>query len=95
MMNWDLRPYFAVWICLAVAVIVLFFWRKSVASHEDDSLHVLEADGEAPAQQAALASKLERLDKWAKILTVIAVVFGLVIGGVYAYQVFVQMSQGT
>jgi hypothetical protein len=94
-MNWDLRPYFAVWICLAVAVLVLFFWRKSVASHEDDSLHVLESDAEAPAQQAALASKLERLDKWGKILTVIAVVFGLVIAGVYAYQVFVQMSQGT
>jgi uncharacterized membrane protein len=91
MMSLDLRPFFVLWIVLATAVIALIVRRKMVASHEDDTLHVLQ--GGALTQQVAVAQKLELIDKWGKILTVIAVVFGLLVGAAYVYQVWVQSSQ--
>jgi hypothetical protein len=91
MMTLDLRPFFVLWIVLATAVIALFFRRKMVASHEDDSLHVLQ--GGPIGEQLAVANKLDKIDKWGKILTVIVVILGLLIGAAYVYQVWVQSSQ--
>jgi len=61
-------PLLAVWIVLALVVLALFVWRQSVARNEDDSLHVMHG---ALAPQTAVAQKLDVIDKWGKILTVI------------------------
>jgi uncharacterized membrane protein len=91
MMSFDLRPFLVIWIVLASSVLALFVRRKMVASHEDDTLHVLSA---APlAQQAYVANKLDQIDKWGKILTVITVVFGLLVGAAYLYNFWVQSTQ--
>ena len=86
----NLIPLFAVWALLALSVIGMLVWRKTVARNEDDSLHVLDAVSAQRTTQAEVAHKLENIDKWGKILTVIAVVYGLVLGGLYVYQVWVQ-----
>jgi hypothetical protein len=89
----NLMPLFVLWILLALTVVALLVWRKTVARNEDDSLHVL--DGAAPQQtatQIAVAQKLELIDKWGKILTVATVVYGLILGGLYMYQMWVQNS---
>jgi len=85
-MNLDLRPYIAFWGLLALSVLVLFIRRKMVASKEDDQLHVMSG---ANPDQVVVANKLEVIDKWGKILTVITVVFGLVIGFLYICSNFV------
>jgi len=90
-MNLDLRPFFVLWIVLATCVIALFVRRKMVSRNEDDSLHVMQVG--VATQQVALANKLDQIDKWGKILTVIAVVFGLLVGAAYVYQVWVQSTQ--
>jgi hypothetical protein len=90
-MNLDLRPFFVLWIVLATIVIALIVRRKMVSRNEDDSLHVMETG--AALQQVALANKLDQIDKWGKTLTVIAVVFGLLVGAAYVYQAWVQSSQ--
>jgi hypothetical protein len=89
-MTLDLRPFFALWIALATVVVGLIVRRKMVSSHEDDTLHLME--GGAITQQAAVAHKLEAIDKWGKILTVITIVFGLLVGAAYVYQVWVQST---
>jgi len=86
----NLIPLAAVWALLALTVIGLLVWRKGVARNEDDSLHVLDAVSAQRTTQADVAHKLDVIDKWGKILTVIAVVYGLALGGLYVYQVFVQ-----
>jgi uncharacterized protein YneF (UPF0154 family) len=86
----NLIPLFAIWALLAITVIGMLIWRKVVARNEDDSLHVLDAVSAQRSTQAVVAHKLEVIDKWGKILTVIAVVYGLILGGLYVYQVFVQ-----
>jgi predicted membrane protein len=89
-MNINLRPFLYPWIVLALAVITLLVRRKAIASHEDDSLHVLDGGG---ADQPVVAHKLDQIDKWGKILTVIAVVYGVILGAAYAYQAWIETSQ--
>ena len=89
-MNISLLPFLYFWIVLALAVLGLLVWRKVVASHEDDTLHVLDGGG---ADQTVVAHKLDQIDKWGKILTVIALVYGVILGAAYAYQAWIQTSQ--
>ena len=84
-MQFNLIPYLAIWSVFALAVIVLLVMRKIVASKEDDQLHVLHG---TVTQQASVAGKLEAIDKWGKILTVVAVVFGIAIAALYVYSSF-------
>ena len=89
-MNVTLTPFLVLWGALAASVLVLLVWRKAVGRHEDDTLHVLHA--EAVPMQAAVAHKLEVIDRWGKTLTVLTVVFGVLIGGLFMYQTWVQTS---
>jgi hypothetical protein len=84
-MNLDIRPLIAVWAIFALAVLVLFIRRKMVSSKEDDQLHVMS---QANPQQAVIAAKLEVIDKWGKIMTVITVLFGAAIAALYIYSAF-------
>jgi len=85
-MHFNLIPYLAIWSVFVLAVLVLFVMRKMVASKEDDQLHVL--DGAPTTQQVSVAHKLDVIDKWGKILTVITVLFGLTIGALYVVSTF-------
>jgi uncharacterized membrane protein len=88
-MNLNLFPMLIVWVVLALGVLALFVWRQSVARDEDDSLHVMHG---TLTQQTTLAQKLETLDKWGKIMTVITVVLGLLIAAAYVYGQFAGRS---
>ena len=81
----NLLPLLVVWTVLALCVLALFLWRQAVARGEDDSLHVMH--GELTVQ-TSLAQKLEKIDKWGKIMTMITVVLGLLIAAAYVYAQF-------
>lgn len=86
----NLVPYVATWIPLAVVVVVLAVYRSLIASHEDETIHVLEGDAPAVTAQVKLSRKLGRVERWGKILTVIVVVYGLIIAGMYLYNIWQQ-----
>ena len=85
MNNIHLLPYAVSWGVLAIVVLTLILYRRSITSHEDDSIHL---EGSGPAEQVALAHRLNVVDRWGKALTVLTVVFGLVLAGIYMYQVW-------
>jgi hypothetical protein len=89
-MTTNYTPFLVLWGLMALSVLVLIIWRRQVAQHEDDSLHVLHA--EAAPQQIAVAQKLETIDKWGKTLTILTVVAGFAIAAVYFYQLWVSTS---
>ncbi len=78
----NLIPLVVSWAVLATAVLVLAFYRRAVANKEDDYLHV---NADVAAQQTAVAKKLEAIDRWGKILTIVAAVFGLIIIALFMY----------
>jgi hypothetical protein len=82
-MHIDLRPFLYLWIALDAVIIVLFGWRQSIARKEDASIDVLHSGSPL---EATLNQKLEQIDKWVKLLTVIAVVYGVILGALYIYQ---------
>ena len=88
-MSHSLFPLLVVWIAFALCVLALFLWRQSVARSEDDSLHVMHG---ALTDQTSLAQKLETIDKWGKIMTVITVLLGLLIAAAFVYA---QLSGGS
>jgi heme/copper-type cytochrome/quinol oxidase subunit 2 len=84
-MNINLLPYAAFWGVLAIVVVSLIIYRKSVSSHEDDSIHL---EGNMPSEQMAMGHKLAMIDRWGKMLTILAVVYGLALAAIYMYQIW-------
>ncbi len=77
-------PFVVLWCVMAAVVLAMVVWRKMVASHEDDNIHVLDASSVSQSQ-VQLAAKLDQIDKWGKTLTVITIVFGLVLAAAWIY----------
>ena len=92
-MNINLVPFVVVWIAVVLAVITLLFRHRSIAGKEDANLDVMETVSVAQ-QHVALEHKLAYVDKWGKILTAIAVIYGLAIAAFYVFQTFEQSSRG-
>jgi hypothetical protein len=78
----NMIPLVVSWAVLASAVLALALYRKSVAAKEDDYLHV---NTDVAMQQTAVAKKLEAIDRWGKILTIVAAAFGLLLLGLFLY----------
>ena len=91
-MNLNLLPFAVSWAVLALFVIALIVIRKSVAAGEDDTLHVMEGDAGMIPRQQQMAHKLEVIDRWGKSLTIVTIVFGLIVGGLWVYQSWVNAS---
>jgi len=67
-------------------VLSLAGYRRLVANHEDDLVHLGDADAVVINAQKSMADRLSWIDKWGKILTVLTVALGLVLGSIYLYQ---------
>lgn len=78
---------------MACGVAALAIYRKTISSHEDDTLHVSASTVVNVSHQADVAHRLEVIDRWGKLLTVIAAVYGLALGALYTYQMWVEGSR--
>jgi hypothetical protein len=86
-------PFTVLWVLLALVVLALIAYRKVVSSKEDETLHLGAGAEAVPAQQTAIAHKLDVIDKWGKLLTVAAVVYGILLLAIYTYATW--LSPGT
>ena len=84
----DLRPFLALWLIVIAAAVGLALWRRSVGVKEDPTLH-LGDDLSSPAQQVVIAKKLLQIDKWVKLMTVAAIILGVLLGAAYLYRSWV------
>lgn len=88
----NLLPFAIAWAVLGVIVLSLALMRRSVTANEDDSIHLGATTG-AIDQQVTTAKKLEAIDKWGKILTVVLAVSGLALVILYGMQVWEATSK--
>jgi hypothetical protein len=73
--------------CIAVSIV-----RWSIGHKEDDQLHVLDSDKDLVPVQAALAHKLDVVDRWRRVLITGAVIVGVALIIMHAYSVWQQNS---
>ena len=81
------------WSLLVIAAIGLALYRKLVAPREDDLIHLAESEEKLIPQQVEIAKKLDAIDRWSKILTISALIFGLVIAVIFLYQGWVENAK--
>jgi hypothetical protein len=77
-------------ILLLAGTIGLMLYRKLLAPHEDDLIHVGAGEERLVSKQAEIARKLDAIDRWVKILAVAALIVGLAIAVVLLYQGWVE-----
>ncbi|MBI1787608.1 MAG: hypothetical protein HYR60_08680 [Acidobacteria bacterium] len=92
-MKGNFEVLVVLWTILAAVVIALAVYRKWVARGEDDSLHVLEDAVTEVPRQAAMSQRLDIIDRWGKILTVVALVYGVALAVVYLFNVWTESSK--
>jgi hypothetical protein len=92
-MNIVLTPFLAGWIVMACGVAALAIYRKTISSHEDDTLHVSAISSVNVSQQADVAHRLEVVDRWGKLLTAVVAVYGVALAAAYTYQMWVEGSR--
>ncbi len=85
-------PYIVVWVVLGIIVIVLAVSRMSLAKREDATIHVLENEREVERQKE-LTQKIAKIDLWGQALTVVLVLYGIILGGIYTYHAWLQSSK--
>ena len=81
----NLTPIVVVWAALGVATLGLALYRKFMTTDEQDIVHLGPGEEQQIPKQAELAQKLVAVDRWGKTLTVVTVLVGLALAGVYLY----------
>ena len=89
-MHIDFTPFVVLWALLALAVLLMAGYRKAVSGKEEETLHL--TNPVESGHQMVIAHKLDVIDKWGKLLTVIAAVYGLLLVLAYTYQTWIQSS---
>ena len=74
-----------VWAALTLFVIALALVRKFTSRNEDDIVHLSGAPEAVISEQFSVATKLDKIDHWGKLLTVVDVAFGVVLALVTLY----------
>ena len=90
-MNLNLFPFLILFFVLGAIVLAMIIWRRMVATHEDNFVHVM-SNAPAVTEQVNVAHKLELIDKWGKLLTAVTVIYGLALACLYFWQTWVQNS---
>ena len=89
-MNINFAPFVLLWVLLATVVLALIGYRKLVSRDEEEALHLY--DPVEINRQAAISHKLDMIDKWGKLLTVTAFVYGLMLAAAYFYHAFLTVG---
>jgi hypothetical protein len=85
----NLIPFIVSWAVLATIVLALAIYRYFVARNEDDVIHVGASNF---SNQQEVAKKLDGIDKWGKLLTIVVAAYALVIGGLFMYSEWIATS---
>jgi hypothetical protein len=73
-------------------VVILAVYRRRLDLKVDETIHVLDSEASNIPAQEEVAKKLAVVDRWGKILTVVAVLYLLGIAAAYIYSSFADTS---
>lgn len=88
----NMIPHLLVLAAMVVTIVLLAVYRASVAQKQDFHLHFEGAEKQDVGAQLSVASRLAWIDRWGKILTVMAVVYFVALAGLLVYQQWLRSS---
>ena len=74
------------WAILGVATLALALYRKFITMREDDYVHLAASEERLIPQQVATFKKIGTIDQWGITMTIVTVILGLALAGLYLYQ---------
>jgi H+/Cl- antiporter ClcA len=75
--------FLVVWIAFGLVVLGLAVYRKSVASTEQDWVHLAAGEEHMVGEQVQLGQRLKKIDRWGIWLTLVLALYGLVMGSIF------------
>ncbi|HTV56915.1 MAG TPA: hypothetical protein VMI06_18630 [Terriglobia bacterium] len=84
-----LMPYIFTWAVLAIVVLGLAVRRWMLGRHADETLHLADSEARLVAQQVSVGRSIRVVDRWGEWLTVVVVLYGLTLLGIYVYAIWV------
>ena len=82
----NVTPYIIAWSLLGLTVLGLALYRKMIMMHQEDELvHLGPGEQKLIPHQVALTKKIDKIDRWGEVLTILAVAFGLMIAAAYLW----------
>jgi hypothetical protein len=84
----NLMVVIVVWVVLGVVTLALALYRKLLSSSETDVVHLGAGEEKEIPKQLALAARMDSIDRWGKVLTVVVVSVGICLGMAYLYLAF-------
>jgi hypothetical protein len=84
----NLIPYFGIWMLLAVIVLGLALYRKFVSTHGDIYVHMSEGEARLIPHQIAVNQRIDKIDHWGEMLTIVILIAGLVLACAYLFSAF-------
>ena len=84
-----------IWVAMALAVAALALYRKYISRAEVDVIHLRDNEVAAVSEQDNFAHKLEAIDKWGKVLTIVVIGYGLVIAAIWLFYAWKESVQPT
>ncbi len=71
------------WVAFGLVVLGLAIYRKMIARHEEDWVHLAAGEEHQVTEQREIAHRLAVIDRWGIGLTVVLAVYGLILLSVY------------
>jgi uncharacterized membrane protein len=96
---WHLRRFemltipTVIWVTMAIATGALALYRKFISREEVDVIHLRETESTVVSSQEAFAHRLEAIDHWGKVLTIVLIAYGVVLACGYLFMAWRESTQ--
>lgn len=95
-MTFDLTQFFVpglLLVAMAASVAFLAIYRFFVAKGQDYHLHAVAEEAAMATHQTELARRLDRVDRWGKLLTTVTVAYAVILAAIFFYLEFQARAQ--
>ncbi|MFL6450086.1 MAG: hypothetical protein ACJ746_20770 [Bryobacteraceae bacterium] len=83
----NLMLFVSAWMILAISVLGLALYRKFISAHEEDRyVHISEGEARLIPHQVEVNQRIAHVDHWGELLTILTLVAGVALAGIYVYQ---------
>lgn len=94
-MQTTLTIQVVIWVVMATVVGALALYRKFISREEVDVIHLRDSEATVVSEQSTLARRLDMIDRWGKVLTIVLIIYGVLIASIWLFYAWKESVQPT